>query len=53
MGSDFSPQLIYTLIDNKTFDFLILIVLEIIFLSDRVIPKEDNGYVILLYWHDW
>ena len=44
---------IYPPIDNKSFNFLILIVLEIIFLSDRGITKEDNGDVILLYWHDW
>ena len=44
---------IYPSIDNKAFNFLILIVLGIIFLSGRGITKEDNGDVILLYWHGW
>ena len=44
---------IYPPIDNKSFNFLILIVLGIIFLSGRGITKEDNGDVMLLYWHDW
>ena len=43
---------IYPPIDNKSFNFLILIVLGIIFLSGRGITKEDNGNVRLLYWHD-
>lgn len=41
---------IYPLIDNKTFNFLILKVLQGIFLSKRVILKEVNGYGMLSYF---